>query len=151
DGSGDDFSNGLAFATDTPSPTHAAPTHNVPTVPTQLPAAETSSAAASDAKSGTSTAAKAGIAIGILAAILFVFGLVYLFVATRKKSSKRRSLDDDDDEKLNGPFGQTDAELRAQPNAPRVSLRPVTQFLPNLNIANKGTPYGSAPPAAAGA
>ena len=80
---------------------------------------------------GGDVGAKAGIVIGVLAALLIVFLSLYFFIMKRKK--QQRLLEDD--EKLNGPFSDAAAIPASRPagNAPRLSLRPVTQFLPNLN------------------
>ncbi|EAQ87628.1 hypothetical protein CHGG_04247 [Chaetomium globosum CBS 148.51] len=81
-----------------------------------------------------SGAAKAGIVIGALAGILAIFVLVYLIFNSRRKKLARRRQQIEDDEKINGPFADS-AEIRPVPpaKAPRLSLRPVTQFLPNFN------------------
>ncbi|KAE9363621.1 hypothetical protein N431DRAFT_115821 [Stipitochalara longipes BDJ] len=76
---------------------------------------------------GMSTAGKAGLAIGILLLLGAVLSIV-LF-CFKKRREKREKLDDEKHE-----FGDMNrqASQRANPNAPRLSLRPVTQFLPNL-------------------
>jgi hypothetical protein len=82
-----------------------------------------------------SVAAKAGIVIGVLAGILILFLLVYLIVSMRRRKLERRRQQIEDDEKINGPFADS-AAIRPTPTpnkAPRLSLRPVTQFLPNFN------------------
>jgi hypothetical protein len=109
-------------------------------VPVQSGAADTAS------KSGSGNAgAKAGIAIGVIAAILLVAGLVFLFMKRRKKEGERQSLDDD--EKLHGAFGNPDDRLTehapAPPTkAPRVSLQRISLF-------NKRMSKNEAPTAAA--
>lgn len=82
-----------------------------------------------------SIAAKAGIVIGVLGGILIVFVLVWAIVNSRKKKLARRKQQIEDDEKINGPFADS-AAIRAPPAAPRLSLRPVTQFLPSFNSTN---------------
>ncbi|KAK4153010.1 myosin-1 [Chaetomidium leptoderma] len=81
-----------------------------------------------------SGAAKAGIAIGALGGILALFLVLYLvFSMRRKKLARQRQQQLDDDEKINGPFADS-AAIPPTPNkAPRLSLRPVTQFLPNFS------------------
>ncbi|KAK3352598.1 hypothetical protein B0T25DRAFT_456383 [Lasiosphaeria hispida] len=80
-------------------------------------------------------AATAGIVIGVLAGVLGVFLLVwFLFTRRRKQMQKQQVLDD---EKINGPFADSatvhdKAMPRTPVNAPQLSLRPVTQFLPNF-------------------
>jgi LPXTG-motif cell wall-anchored protein len=88
----------------------------------------------SSSSSGPSTGAKAGIAIGVLGAVLVVFvALYFLFTRRRKQMDEQRRADDD--EKRNGPFADSNAipgTPSSSARAPRLSLRPVTQFLPNL-------------------
>lgn len=91
--------------------------------------------AASSTQEGTSSAAKAGIAIGVLAGLLAVFLLVWFLFNKRKKqmeAEKQQRLADD--EKINGPFSDKN-EITPPPKtpaaAPRLSLRPASQFLPN--------------------
>ena len=105
--------------------------------PTTSTAKTTATAQPSEGDSGgMSTAAIAGIAIGALGGILILFVLVYLMISSRrKKQARRRQQQVDDDEKINGPFADSAAirPLPKTPNrAPRLSLRPVTQFLPNF-------------------
>ncbi|KAK4099705.1 hypothetical protein N658DRAFT_159210 [Parathielavia hyrcaniae] len=116
-----------------------------PTTTTQLVVASTTASAvrpsataeSSESDSGEmSVAAKAGIVIGVLGGILIVGLLVYLMVSARRKKLERRRQQIDDDEKSNGPFADSAAikPLPTTPNkAPRLSLRPVTQFLPNFH------------------
>jgi hypothetical protein len=85
-------------------------------------------------------AAKAGIVIGALGAILALFVVEWLVFNMRKKKLARQRQQMEDDEKINGPFADSHAisavpapAPRPTPNrAPRLSLRPVTQFLPNF-------------------
>lgn len=119
------------------SPT-AAPT-NTPSVlqsSTTGASRPSATAAASEADSGEmSVAAKAGIVIGALAGVLALFLVVYLVYSMRKKKLARRRQQIEDDEKINGPFADS-AAIRTPPKtpakAPRLSLRPVTQFLPTF-------------------
>lgn len=113
----------------------------------------------SGSEAGTSAGAKAGIAFGVLGGLLLVGLLVFfLFNRRRKQASERQKLDDD--EKHHGPMGAGAAPFehmskRSDPRAPRISLRPVTQFLPNWNgldkRASKGAGMSLAPAAAAAA
>ncbi|KAK0715268.1 hypothetical protein B0H67DRAFT_553830 [Lasiosphaeris hirsuta] len=85
-------------------------------------------------------AATAGIVIGVLAGVLGVFLLVwFLFTRRRKQMLQKQQLLDD--EKINGPFADSAADSaavrdkdspRTPVDAPRLTLRPVTQFLPNF-------------------
>ncbi|KAK3389632.1 hypothetical protein B0H63DRAFT_102462 [Podospora didyma] len=98
-------------------------------------AVTTSSSAQSGGSNGeTSAGAKAGIAIGVLAGILLAFvGAWFLFNRRKRRiaaARRRRRSPIDDDEKIS-PFADS-AAIRTPTKAPRLSLRPVTQFLPNL-------------------
>ncbi|KAI0508794.1 hypothetical protein F5B22DRAFT_384694 [Xylaria bambusicola] len=85
--------------------------------------------------SDSSPAVKAGIAIGVLGGI-FAIGLLvwFLFSKRRKQLEQQRA---QDDEKINGSFagGRTASirTTRTSATAPRLSLRPVTQFNPTFN------------------
>jgi hypothetical protein len=108
-----------------------------------------------DSSGEPSTGAKAGIAIGVLAGVLVVFLLVWFAFQRRRKQAERQPLEDDD-EKINGAFSAASAFPSAQPaaaKAPRISLRPVTQFLPNLNFDRRTSRGANAMlnPASAGA
>lgn len=74
--------------------------------------------------------------MGILAGLFAIFMVIMLVMRKRRKQKEQQRLDDD--EKLNEPFGSAaaigrSASTKTLPKAPRLSLRPVTQFLPNLN------------------
>ncbi|KAJ4310361.1 hypothetical protein N0V84_011009 [Fusarium piperis] len=110
----------------------------------------TSSATAeASTSSGSSAGAKAGIAFGVLGGLLAVALIVFFIFSRRRKQADMQRLENDD-EKLNGPIGGgmtgpmrsitpeapdvvETASVRTDAKAPRVSLRPVTQFLPNWN------------------
>ncbi|KAH6958791.1 hypothetical protein DER45DRAFT_238386 [Fusarium avenaceum] len=136
-----------------------------------LPSA--SSSAVSEDSGSTSAGAKAGIAFGVLGGLLAMGLLVYFIFAKRRKQAEMERLENDD-EKLHGPMaGNGGAPMVAaaavrrsmspEPvetasitpaKAPRVSLRPVTQFLPNWNgldnqkRTSKGAALGLVVPAA---
>lgn len=110
---------------------------------TTASAASSTQSVSSGSSSGSSDAAtKAGIAIGVLAGIFVILGLVYFAVARRKKQMREEQRLADD-EKLNGPFGD---HARAPPTPakpPRLSLRPMTQlFLGAPNTAEKRASKG---------
>ncbi|KAL8676463.1 MAG: hypothetical protein Q9186_007024 [Xanthomendoza sp. 1 TL-2023] len=92
---------------------------------------------ASNQSDGMSGGAKAGLAIGILLAIGLLFGLIF-FCYRRKKKQQREAYEVADDEKsvardATGAAALGRAEsTRTTSTAPRLSLRPVTQFLPDL-------------------
>ncbi|POR38375.1 Uncharacterized protein TPAR_01428 [Tolypocladium paradoxum] len=127
-------------------------------VPSSSPSAVPSTGdRSSDA--GASPGAKAGIAFGVLGGLLLVGLLVFfLFNRRRKQAAERQKLDDD--EKLHDPVGAGATPFepmsnRSDQGAPRISLRPVTQFLPNWSgfdkRASKGAVVSLAPAAAAAA
>ncbi|KAF4485630.1 variant sh3 [Fusarium agapanthi] len=116
-----------------------------------------SSSAAPEASGGTSAGTKAGIAFGVLGGLLAMGLLVYFIFTKRRKQAKMERLENDD-EKLHGPMAGNGgppmvaaaavrrsmspepietASIRTDAKAPRVSLRPITQFLPNLNGLEK--------------
>lgn len=122
------------------------------------PLSATHSAVAEPQETGMTSGAKAGLAMGIIFGLALVFGLVF-FCWRRKKS--QRGLEEfnekngfaaapapvnrfsSDSDRLRRTSTQTSA------TAPRLSLRPVTQFLPNLTsgaAAPKTTqnPFGDA-------
>lgn len=138
----------LAIATD--APTFAKTTKTAATADNASIISSASPSATSTTDKSTSNetsgAAKAGIAIGVLAGVLVVFLLVFFLFNRRKKQMEQQRLADED-EKSHG-FGAAAAAAGSQnPRAPRISLRPVTQFLPNLNLdkrASKGPAGGPA-------
>lgn len=84
--------------------------------------------------------AKAGLAIGILLAIGLLLGLIF-FCYRRKKQQQKEAYQVADDEKSMARDTDNMAAVgraastrttRTTSNAPRLSLRPVTQFLPDL-------------------
>jgi hypothetical protein len=134
-----------------------------------------SSSAVPEASGGTSAGTKAGIAFGVLGGLLAMGLLVYFIFTKRRKQAEMERLENDD-EKLHGPMAGhggppmvaaaavrrsmspepiETASIRTDAKAPRVSLRPVTQFLPNWNglekekRASKGAGLTLAVPAAA--
>ena len=91
---------------------------------------------------------KAGIAIGVLSGVLAVFVLVWVAFRMRRKKVAKARMPLDDDEKINGPMGPSNPfadsnAIRTPTTAPRLSLRPVTQFLPNLGLSEKRTSKGA--------
>jgi hypothetical protein len=96
-------------------------------------ASSTSTGDGASSSEGMSGGAKAGIAIGVLLLVgAFLSMLLYCF-KKRKNAEKQRLADN---EKNENPFvdppRQSNASVRSSPTAPRLSLRPVTQFIPNL-------------------
>jgi len=76
---------------------------------------------------GMSTGGKIGLAIGIILLIGTVLALAAFCFMKRKRDSKRESMNEKTDD-----FAAVErtASTRTTANAPRLSLRPVTQFLP---------------------
>ncbi|KAH7165587.1 hypothetical protein EDB81DRAFT_640898, partial [Dactylonectria macrodidyma] len=149
-------------------------TSNINTATSAL-SSSSASAAASSSSGDSGPGTKAGIAFGVLGGI-FIVGMLVFFVFSRRRKQADRQRLEEDDEKLNGPIGParvaspvnpvgpSDAHLgvaaavsntpRTDPKAPRISLRPVTQFLPNWNLekrTSKGAAMALAAPAAGGA
>lgn len=143
----------LNVAKPTSSPTvresHASNSSTLPTA-TSSPAVAVPSSAKVEASDGPSAGAKAGIAFGVLGGVLLVSLMVFFLFRRRKRQVQRQPLDDDS-EKLHGGLGSDNLARmpsRSGPNAPRISLRPVTQFLPNWNLdrnMQKGTAANLAP------
>lgn len=128
----------------------------------------------SAASSGTSAGAKAGIAIGVLGGVFVIGLLVFFLVNRRRKQAQAEQLMDDDNEKVQpappppvqpraitpviavsppvsppmspamSPEPIDDMPVRTNPNAPRISLRPVTQFLPNWNLEKQAAAAAAA-------
>lgn len=100
---------------------------------------------------GTSTGAKAGIAFGVLGGV-FLVGLAAFLLFSRRRRQAATAREEADDEKYHrndNPFDTM--TIRSDPHAPRISLRPVTQLLPNWNIdkrASKGAGAALTPAAA---
>jgi hypothetical protein len=97
---------------------------------------------------GMSGGAKAGVAFGVLFAIALVFGLIF-FCWRRKKNpsgheeivdekhtsfvdAKAKSMESRTRTSTEGEKRASMRSTRSASTAPRLSLRPVTQFLPNL-------------------
>ena len=96
-------------------------------------AASASASASSSPSSGRmSSGGKAGLAIGILLLIGAMLAIV-LFLFKKRKDAVKQRLDDERTEKADIFVGAGRASsTRTTATAPRLSLRPVTQFLPNL-------------------
>ena len=106
--------NGLVVATTSQTSTSSAPTN-------------TSSTVAKAA--GMSAGGEAGLAIGILCLLGTIAGIVF-FCIKKRRAANRDKLDDEKQDVWGG--AERNASTRSAANAPRLSLRPVTEFLPNL-------------------
>jgi hypothetical protein len=102
------------------------------------PVSATRSATPETEQTGLTGGAKAGLAVGIIFGLALVFGLIF-FCWRRKKS--HRELEEYNEKSAASPpvhvnrfssdsLRRTSTQTSA--TAPRLSLRPVTQFLPNL-------------------
>ncbi|KAI0404646.1 hypothetical protein F4802DRAFT_225950 [Xylaria palmicola] len=102
---------------------------------TDVAASSSPTSSSTPSSSDTSPAVKAGIAIGVLGGLLAVGLLIFFLFSKRRKQVEQQRIQDD--EKVNGPFGggRTASVRTARTNAtaPRLSLRPVTQFNPTFN------------------
>ncbi|OCL01246.1 hypothetical protein AOQ84DRAFT_370271 [Glonium stellatum] len=95
--------------------------------------AATSATATPTPSSGMSGGAKAGLVLGILIAIAAVLALVLLFYHKKKKNMQHQQLDDEKGSiRDSAPVAASIRTARTMSTAPRLSLRPVTQFSPNL-------------------
>lgn len=105
-----------------------------------------------DANSGMSGGAQAGVAIGVIAAIAMIGGL--LFFCWRRRKNPNANQETHNEKRTSSIFGgkaMSEKHASAAParaasvrstttaaTAPRLSLRPVTQFLPNLSDKRAG-------------
>ncbi|KAI9746232.1 MAG: hypothetical protein M1818_000913 [Claussenomyces sp. TS43310] len=102
---------------------------------TSSPSSSSSPLSQDGTSSGMSAGGKAGLAIGIVLALAAVLSLVIFCFRQRKQAHQRQRLDD---EKSQPPQSEAFADGRmastrtakTASTAPRLSLRPVTQFLP---------------------
>lgn len=131
---------------------------NTASMVTGTPLSATNSATPETEKTGMTGGAKAGLAFGIIIGLALVFGLIF-FCWRRKKS--QRELEDYNEKSAMGAASapvnrfSTDSDrlrrtsTQTSATAPRLSLRPVTQFLPNLTAGsveqkNQANPFGDA-------
>lgn len=137
-----------------PGATHP-PTNTVLDSGASVAAATNSAGSASPTASGSSSAnfsggAKAGTAVGAICGVGLIAAIILLFWRKRKQNKLPAS----DDEKSSSPTPPM-AESKALPEPPRLQVRPVTQFAPDLTPTSSvglglGAPAtGLAPPAAA--
>lgn len=90
----------------------------------------------SSSSSDMTAGAKAGIAIGIILAIGAIASLLIFFIRQRRRKSQMQRLEDEKYEVDNDPFfgnrAPSTRTAKTASTAPRLSLRPVTQFLPGF-------------------
>jgi len=132
----------------TNSATSSSPKLETPTVVSAANAQSTSSsipATSESASGGMSGGAKAGLAIGILLAIGALAGLIF-FCLRRRRNHRKEAYSRASDEKAG--LGSEGAAVglgrsasvqtsKTFATAPRLSLRPVTQFLPDIAAQRK--------------
>lgn len=97
-----------------------------------------------------SSGAKAGLAIGIILAVALLLGLLFFCFRRRKKHANEDYVKADDEKAayMEGlKRSQSVASTRTTATAPRLSLRPITQFMPDM--AARGKAMNAAAPAAA--
>ena len=101
---------------------------------------------------GLGAGAIAGIVFGVLGGVLLISGIVYFAFARGKKDKKHSSAGQEKFVPVRGPpppLPLKDTGLSASKPS-RLSLRPVTQFFPNMNSGkpnNPNAPSGVPPPA----
>ena len=103
------------------------------------PPAKSKSESSSD--SGMSGGAKAGMAIGIILLVGTALALALFFIKKRRNTQKEREqLSEKEMFAPASPKHQRPLSTRTTATAPRLSLRPVTQFIPNFteNSQNRG-------------
>lgn len=113
-------------------------------------------AASSGSSGGMSSGGKAGLAIGILLALGALFALAF-FIYRRKRTQSNEEYAKADNEKSEFNAGlarsQSTVSTRTTATAPRLSLRPITEFHPDLAARGKAANAGAtaAPGVAGGA
>ena len=142
----------------TQAPAAAATSNGSPPSPTSSFLESTSSstpshtaAASTGSSGGMSSGGKAGLAIGILLLLGALFGLAF-FIYRRKRGQTHEEYSHADNEKSEFAGGlarsQSSVSTRTTATAPRLSLRPITEFHPDLAARDKAANAGAA--AAAG-
>ncbi|RDW79518.1 hypothetical protein BP6252_04156 [Coleophoma cylindrospora] len=98
--------------------------------------ASSTSSSSSSSSGGMSAGGKAGLAFGIICLVGAVLALVLFFIKKRRNAEKHDRLDDEKNDifaaAANSNRAPSTHTSRTASTAPRLSLRPVTQFLPNL-------------------
>jgi hypothetical protein len=141
----------LMVATKSPTPSPASSIAGLAsaTAATISATASSSSAAAAGSEEGMSTGAKAGLALGILLVLCAVLTGILLLYRRKKKQMAAAAAQNEKTEMYNAPAppppqvmaGAAPAgsirSARTASTAPRLSLRPVTQFDPAFNEQRK--------------
>ncbi|KAG8422492.1 hypothetical protein J3459_010341 [Metarhizium acridum] len=93
------------------------------------------STAAKSGDEGTSAGAKAGIAFGVLGGVFLVGLVAFLLFSRRRRQAAEHRGAHNEKSYANANANTFDAvTARSDHHAPRISLRPVTQFLPNWGL-----------------
>ena len=130
---------------------------NVELTSSATEAVPSSTASADSSAKGMTTGARAGLALGLLFGLCAIVGLLYFCLRRKKKKAGRgQSMADHEEKPTNGIEDDTGMAGRASSvrtarttsTAPRLSLRPVTQFDPNL-AGERGVHEGKNPPSQA--
>lgn len=80
---------------------------------------------------------KAGIALGVLGGLFIIFMIIYCILRSKRKNREKQR----QDEKLADEMADRRASTKTSATAPRLSLRPVTQFLPKFGEDGKQQQY----------
>ncbi|CAG8952223.1 hypothetical protein HYFRA_00000963 [Hymenoscyphus fraxineus] len=110
----------------------SSPPNGLAATATGSSAKSSSTSEASTSDEGMSGGGKAGIVIGLLLLIGAILAII-LYAFKRRKDANKVALADH--EKQEDPFADSVSRapsIRTNATAPRLSLRPVTQFIPNL-------------------
>ncbi|KAF2271248.1 uncharacterized protein EI97DRAFT_438015 [Westerdykella ornata] len=122
---------------------------NTALLPSSTSTGAAQAAESTSASSGMSGGAKAGLALGILVAIgALLVGVLFLYRRKKNKVAEQKSIDDEKSAMQNAfppPIVEPAPSIRTQrtmSTAPRLSLRPVTQFSPTFaeNRKSGGNP-----------
>ena len=100
-----------------------------------------------------SSGAKAGLAIGMILLVALLLGLLFFCFRRRRKQANEDYVKADDEKAayMEGlKRSQSVASSKTTATAPRLSLRPITQFMPDMATRGKAM-NGAAPAAALGA
>ena len=85
-----------------------------------------------------SAGGKAGLAIGIILILGVALSLVFYFYKKKRDAASRERLEDEkNDFFAASSAAQRQASTRTASTAPRLSLRPVTEFIPNFGEKNQ--------------
>jgi len=106
----------------------------------------------SSGSGGMSTGGKVGLAVGIVCLVATVIAVVGFCFMRKRRAADRQRLDDENEKQDAFAAIARQASTRTTATAPRLSLRPVTEFLPNLaeKRQSRGNALATPPPNTAG-